>query len=293
MTWIDLASPTPSEVKSLMKEFDLDPLIAEELLSRSFRPKVERKGEHVYVILHFPSMRTSGERPEQEIDFVIGKNFLITARYESIDPLHTFARAFEVNAVLGRGHARHGGHLFVGLVRDIYQSLSYECDGIRRRLQDIEDKIFKGDERSMVVELSMVGRLIHDFRQGLLPHQEMLSSLEPAAGRLFGPEFGYYVRELIGAQERVSRALENLRDSLGELRATNDSLLNTKQNEIMKTLTVLAFVFLPLSFIAGIFGMNSDHIPIIGYKYDFWIIVGLMALVAGGCFVYFKRKDWL
>lgn len=293
LTWIDLVAPAPAEVRALMREFDLDPLIAEELLTPSFKPKVERRGDAIFAVLHFPAPRLAGVRAQQEIDFVIGKHYLITTRYENIDPLHSFAKAFEVSSVLGRGGATHGGHLFASMTKSLYDALGNECDLLHERLTDIEERIFGGDEKNMVIELSHAGRIIFDFNQSLLPHREMLSSLEANASRFFGPEFSYYVRGLIGSYERVLQTLSHLRDSLGELRATNDSLLNTKQNEIMKTLTVLAFVFLPLSFIAGLFGMNTLHNPIVGSPLDFWTIVGGMAVVAAGCFVYFKRKGWL
>lgn len=293
LSWIDLVSPSSSEVAAVTREFGLDPLIAEELLTPSFKSKVERRGDAVYVILHFPALRMSGTRPEQEIDFVVGKHFLITTRYESIDPLHSFAKAFEVNAVLGHHGASHGGHLFVALVRSLYRALGDECTEVRRRLQHIEERIFRGDERGMVVELSHAGRTIHDFRQSLQPHHDMLSSLEPAMGRFFGAEFNYYVRELMGAYERVQSTLTNLHDSLQELRATNDSLLSAKQNEVMKTLTVLTFTFLPLTFIASLFAMDTVHNPIVGNPHDFWMIVGAMAAIGISCIIYFKRKGWL
>ena len=145
----------------------------------------------------------------------------------------------------------------------------------------------------MVVELSHAGRTIHDFTQALLPHHEMLQSLEPVGARFFGSEYAYWVREVIGTYERVQQTLKTLHDSLDELRATNDSLLAAKQNEIMKNFTVLTFVFLPLSFIAGLFGMNTLNNPIIGSGADFWILCGIMLAVAVGCFVYFRHKDWL
>jgi magnesium transporter len=293
LTWIDMVAPTPQEVRALMNEFDIAPNVAQELLSASYKSKVERAGEAVYVILHFPTLRVGlNRRPEQEIDFIIGRKFLITARYENIDPLHTFAKAFEVGTLLGRNHAAHGGHLFASMVQNLYKSLSEECDQVRGKLEEIETRIFGGDERRMVFELSHVARALYDFSRALGPHREMLSSLEPAAGRLWGQEFSYYLREVEGTRARVEHELMSLRDSLKELRATNDSLLNTKQNEIMKNFTILAFLFLPLSFIAGVFGMNTEHNPIIGSNFDFWIIVAGMAFVAAACFVYFRHKDW-
>lgn len=294
VTWIDCVSPTPAEVRSLMQEFNLDPLIAEELLLPSYKSKVERRGEIIYVILHFPVLRGAHRHPEQEIDFVIGKDFLITTHYETIDPLHSFAKAFEVDMVLGKDSATtHGGHLFVSMTKALYRALTNECDTVKKRLWTIEEHIFRGDERRMVAQLSQVGRIIHDFRQSLVPHEEMLTSFEPAGTRLFGPEFSYHLRGLTGAYGRIERTLENLHDSLNELRETNNSLLSAKQNEIMKQFTVLAFVFLPLTFITGLFGMNTNNNPIVGHAFDFWIILGGMLCISLGFVFYFKHKGLL
>jgi magnesium transporter len=291
--WIDLAQPTPAEVRGLMREFDIDPLIAEELLVPSFKPKVERRGDLIYVILHFPILRGMGERQEQEIDFVIGKNFLITTRYANLDPLHAFAQAFEVSTVLGRPVTHlNGGHLFTSMARALYEALISECHTVNRRLQDIEDRVFSGDERRMVIELSQTGRIIHDFREALAPHREMLTSLEPVASRLFGPEFAYYLRDLQGTEERVEGTIDNLHASLIELRETNNSLLSTKQNEIMKTLTVMAFVFLPLTFIGQLFGMSLP-VPLSETSYGFWMVLGIMVVTGTSIFLYFKSKGWL
>ncbi|MDE1924790.1 MAG: CorA family divalent cation transporter [Patescibacteria group bacterium] len=294
LTWIDLVTPTPGEVRALMREFDIDPLIAEELLVPSFKPKVERRGEMIYVILHFPMLASHGSRPEQEVDFIIGRHFLITARYGAVDPLHTFAKAFEVNSLLRHDLSMtHGGHLFATMAQNLYQALRYELEVLDRRLENIEEHIFTGDERKMVVEISQTGRTIHDFRQLLLPHQEMLVSLLQPATKLFGPEYAYYVRGIEGAFERVRGMLEHLRESLIELRETNNSLLSTKQNEIMKTFTVLAFITLPLTLITGIFGMNTRYTPLICNAGDFWIVIGMMMVVGIGFVAYFIRKGWL
>ncbi len=290
LAWIDMVAPTPAEVRTLMHEFDLAPHVAQELLSASYKSKVERVGDTVYAILHFPTLRgRHGGRSEQEIDFIIGKKFLITARYENIDPLHAFAKAFEVGSLLGRTHAAHGGHLFVSMVQNLYRSLLDEADLMRGRLEEIETRIFAGDERRMVFELSRVARALYDFTRALAPHKDMLASLEPAARQLWGQEFSYYLREVEGARARVEHELMSLHGSVHELRRTNDSLLNTKQNDIMKTLTVLNFIFLPITFVAALFAMDTHNNP----TEDFWLILGLMCIITAACVLFFRRKGWL
>ena len=145
----------------------------------------------------------------------------------------------------------------------------------------------------MVVELSHTGRTIHDFREALAPHREMLNSLEPVGSRLFGQDFSYYIRDLKGVEERVERTIDNLYSSLVELRETNNSLLTTKQNEIMKTLTVMAFIVLPLGLIADLFSLNARNIVLNAFTVDFVVILATLCAVAAGLLLYFKRKDWL
>lgn len=293
LVWVDLVAPTPSEVRELTAEFNLNPLVAEELLSVSPKSKVENHGDCLYLVLHFPALRALHPQPEQEIDFIIGKNFLITTRYATIDPLHFFAKAFEARAVLGRGQMTHGGHLFIAMVTALYQALVNECDALKNRLDDIEDQIFSGRERDMVAQLSQLARMIHDFRRILAPHKEMLSSLEGVGDKLFAPGFSYHVRSVVGEYERVRHTLEHLREWLDEMRETNNSLLSTKQNDIMKTLTIMAFITFPLTLFSSLFAIEARDVPIIGLPGDFWIIVGIMFTVAGCFFLFFKYKKWL
>ncbi len=295
LTWIDLVTPTNGEVRQLMEEFGLHPLVAQELLVPSQKSKAEKYEDHLYLVLNFPALHTAAHgHSEQEIDFVIGKNFFISARYENVNPMHSFARSFEAEALVGRNRGPlRGHHLFTSMMKSLYHGLIVECDVLSERLMEIEDRIFSGDERSMVARISSVGRTMHNFKKTLTPHREILESMDLPGEKLFGREFVYYLHSILGEFSRVERTLDHLRESLVELRETNNSLLTTKQNSIMKNFTVLAFVFLPLSFIAGLFGMNTMNNPVVGNPFDFWIIVGLMALIGALCLLYFKRKDWL
>src|SRR5690606_27633900 len=111
VTWIDLESPTKEEVISVVNEFHIHPSIGEELLNPSLRPKAELRGNAIYMIMHFPARTDNPETIiEKEIDFAVGKNFIITAHYESFDPIYEFQKMFKVSAILARhGIGEHAG----------------------------------------------------------------------------------------------------------------------------------------------------------------------------------------
>ena len=293
LTWMDAVAPSPQEINSLVREFGLDHALTGEMSSPTPKSKVERFADCLYLVLHFPALRALHQRPEQEIDFIIGRKFLITVRYENIDPLHFFAKTFEVGAVLSDSSAMHGGHLFTAMARSLYRSLTHECDALYRRLDEAEDQIFAGREREMVAHISRLGRILHDFRRALAPHREMLESLEPAGEKLFGAGFAYHVRSALGEEGRARRTLEHLREWLSELQETNNSLLELKQNDIMKNLTIMAFTTFPLTLISSLFAIGAEHTPIVGMRYDFWIIVGFMLSLMLCFFLFFKYKKWL
>lgn len=294
LTWIDLVAPTPLEVRELMKEFGFNPLVGQELLSVSFKSKVERFDDSIYAVFHFPAgFNGKMERPTHEVDLIIGKNYLITTRYENITPLHTFAKAFEVDSVLGReGQHLHGGHLFAAIMRSLYRTLNLETDSLKQKLEVIEDHIFKGHEKKLVMDISLAGREIYDFSQSLTPHKEMLLSLEAPVARMFGHEFSYYMRSVIAEYERLQETVSDLRDSMIELRETNNSMLSAKQNEVMKNFSVLAFVFVPVSIIMSLFQMGLPGTPLAG-TINFWAALGVLAAITLTLFIFFRKKGWL
>lgn len=295
LTWIDLESPSNDEIKKIMRDYDLHPDVAEEMLSPSLKPKVELYKDFIYLILHFPAIKhTHNKQKVQEIDFVVGKNFLITTRYDTIDAIHKFSKEFEVNTILKKSSiGNHAGFLFYFLVKKLYKSLSHELEYMESNLEKIEGHIFKGKERAMVRALSEANRELIDFKKAITYHEEVLDALEIAGVQMFGKDFTYYLRTVVAEYRRVRDMLRNSREFLAELRATNDSLLTTKQNEVMKILTIMAFVTFPLSLIAGIFGMNTVSTPVIGITGDFWIVLSLMVVITATMFWYFKRKNWL
>lgn len=296
LVWVDVEKPTQEEVRSLMEEFDLHPLVADELLEPTLRPKVDVYPNFIYLILHFSLISHKHEGGhDQEVDFIVGKNFLITTHYDLIDPLHEFSKVFEVNSILEKTDmGKHAGFLLFYLLKELYGMLDRELEHISRDFNEIEHKIFAGKERQMVNEISHLNRDLLNLKQTLRPHKEVLESFEIAGAKLFGQDFSYYLRTLTGEFYRVSAMLDGHRETLAELRDTNDSLLTTKTNDIMKTLTVTAFIILPLTFIGQLFGMGFVNTPLVSNPNGFWVVVSAMGSVGVLLFGYFKFfKKWM
>jgi len=293
LTWIDLVAPSPEEVRLVMHEFGFNPTIGQELLSVSIKSKAERYDDSLYLVLHFPMLHGSRmRRVMKEVDIVIGKEYLITARYEDVAALSNFAKAFEVESVLAPDGRVHGGHLFAVIMRNLYDALLSESDEIHAELLNIEERLFDGDEKHLVMEISEVGRVIYDFRQGLLPHREVFKSIEAPLTHLFGHEYASYLREVSAEYERVLDEAEGLRDSMIELRQTNNSMLSAKQNEVMKLFSILAFVFVPASLIMTLYQMGLPGTPFEGHV-NFWAVFGSLGALTLIFIVYCERKGWL
>jgi len=294
LVWIDLESPSRNEVQDVMNEFAIAPLIAEELLLPSTKPRVEFYDKYAYLVLHFPALRHSHKTREQEIDFVVGHNFLITTHYDTIDPLHKFSKVFEVNSLLDKSNlGNHAGYMLFYMLKKLYQAVEHEVEYIRHDLAFVEEHIFSGHEVKMVTALSRSARDLLSLRQRIEPHREVLRDFEAGGAHFFGADFAPYVRALSDEYYRVHNHIMRETESVHELRETNNSLLSTKQNETMRVLTIMALLTFPLALFVAIFDINAKSNPIIGLPYDFWIIVGAVFVIGAIMLWYFRHKKWL
>ena len=289
--WTDLNSPTKEELDSLMLTENLDPLILKDLLAPTPKQYAKEFDQGIYAVLHIPFFKHSHSvSVEQEIDFIITERGLITARYDSIDAVHYFGKQVEVNEVLQK---QNGSHLFFGLMKEIYRFLFDEIDYTKDWLKEIDKNIFEGYEKEMVFSISAASRNILSLQRTIGPHELVIKKLITIGKNRFGESFEREALIMLDEWQRLIFELKNISDMLYDLRETNNSILSTKQNEIMKIFTILAFVTFPLSLIAAIFGMNTSFIPIVGLSYDFWLVIGLMILISLAMFSYFKYKKWM
>lgn len=293
LTWIDIENPTKDQILHLASEYDIPSLVIDETLKETERSKVDKYDNLIYLILHFPILHEDGSVKEKEIDFVLGRDYIITVHYEPIENLASFANLFEPDSILESGiKGNHSGYLFLHMISHLYNSSLVELEDINIHLKKIEHEIFSGKEENMVQEISKVNRKLLDFKQAIRFHREILKSFESAGREFYGIAFTYYLSSITGEFEKVHSMLDSHKEILNDLRVTNDSLLTTKTNETIKTLTIMTFIILPLSLITGIFGMNSEVVFITNSK-DFIFVIFAMVLTGLVMFIYFKNKKWL
>jgi magnesium transporter len=294
VTWVDSEIPTKDEARELMTEYNLSPEVAQDILLPTFKDKIVTYDDYIYLVLHFPAFKhTHSKSHRQEIDFVLSKKFIITNRYESIDSMEKYAKIFEVNSILDKSKSETGpGEIFLAMIRTIYQSLSDELDSINYLLREAEKNIFAGKEKAMVFELSRIGREIINFNHIINPHGDILETLKQESKHFFNKEFTIELETVINEYYKISKILEHVNEILRELRETNNSLLSTKQNEIMKTLTVFTFFALPFSIITGFFQMNTKFTPFVNTTNDWYFIVGVEFIVMLIVFTIAKKKKW-
>ena len=294
--YLDVYNPTSDEVKEIMRDYHLDPGVAEEILSPSLKPRVERYSDYFYMILHFPAFKQShaDNSHSQEIDFIISKKFFITVRYDVNESIERFVKKIDVDSITSKVEIGHPSlFLFFNLTERLYNASMFELQSAETDLKEIEDKVFAGQEKDMVFALSRFGRNMLEFRQTITSHKDVLKSLEKSWRSVFGDIYTHHIDRMMASYFKVKNTHNMVKDTMQEVRLTNDSLLTTKQNETMKVFTILAFVTFPLTLVAGLFGMNTKDTPFLGAENDFWIILGSMGLVTLVMFLYFRWKRWL
>ncbi|MDB4992253.1 MAG: Magnesium transporter [Parcubacteria group bacterium] len=297
ITWVDMESPTRQELDDVIAEFGIDPRIEEEIISPTPYPVVVDTENYVYLVLHFPTTDPNGGAKSQEIDFIAGKHFLITCRYELITTIHSLHKVFESEELLGIGGKRKPSNadLIERVLRHLYSAISEEAEQFARMLERIEEDIFSGRERATVRSISLVGRVLLRFDTTLARHTEPLKEFlkQLSSPVFFGKSFEEHAAHIEAEHTHAITIVTSYREVAAELRETNDSILSTLQNEIIQRLTVVTFAAVPLTIIAGLFGMNISGIPLANSSHGFFVVVGLMVITVLVLITYFKAKKWI
>ncbi|MGH7175406.1 MAG: magnesium transporter CorA family protein [Minisyncoccia bacterium] len=295
-TWADLEQPSPEEVAAAAKEFGLSSRFVDEISSPSPVPLALAESDSALLVLHFPTRDAEDDDArEQEIDLVVGHNFLLTVRYEVIAPLHSLHKSLEAHEMLGVAGKLGADDLLELVLGKIFDAARDRAKHIALRTSSIERGLFGGAERDTIREISLLNREFLHLEAAIADNEDPLTHFLAAVERrgFFGPHFTERATRISAEREHVARLANTHRKIASELQATNATLLNARQNEIVKTLTVMAFMTFPLGLVASIFSMDTRDTPIVGLPGGFWIILGIMILMAVGFFIYFRARRWL
>lgn len=297
-TWVDLEAASPEELRAVVEEFGIDPEIEEEIIAPTPYPLFAVFPDYVFLVLHFPTASLEGGARVQEIDIIVGKDFVITARYELVGSIQSLHKAFEAEELLGsnlRVSKKESVTLIERVLRRLYGAMGEEVEATARVLERIEKDIFSGKEAETVRKISEVGRVLLRFDTTLTRHQEPLEKfLETLSSTaFFGKRFALSASRIEAERTHVAGIVSAFRAVLSELRTTNDSLLSSSQEGVMKTFTAISVVFLPLTLIAAIFGMHTEYEPLTGHPLDFWIILSIMAVTGLLLIIFMRLKRWL
>ena len=229
--WIDLTKPTTDELESVINEFQIDPLLAHELLFPEEMRRVEVRNSDVHFALNAPYL----------VDFILGPDLVITVHYEGVPALDRFAKHMEVETILGKkfkGNARD--RIFFGILGELMEGLFHELSYTEEMIENIEREIFKGHEKKVVFDISELSRHLLDLKKSVTPYRDVFHTLEQGGEKIYGSEFGFYVRGIIEEFLRIESSLRNQMETLTALRETNDALLSVKQNQTTKLLAIIA-----------------------------------------------------
>ncbi|MDP1689762.1 MAG: CorA family divalent cation transporter [bacterium] len=294
--WVDLEQPTSDEIQRVAREFSISERIEAELLSPTPSSLVAGDEGTALLILHFPTPSSEGiGSKNQEIDFIIGRNFVVTVRYEVVVPLHNLKKLLETQKIVDHRSTIATDVLLEILFAHLYTAVRDHTDHAAVDLARVERDMFDGRERNTVREISNVSREFLHLESALVNQEESLGHfLKMLAERdFFGASFAGRAQRIETERVQVVRLIKTHRAIATELRETNLALLGARQNEIMKTLTVITFIFLPLELITFVFSMHAPGTPLEQNPNAFWIITSSMLIIGALITIFVAKKRWL
>jgi magnesium transporter len=290
--WVDLDQPTADEAKILSEVFHFHELAIEDALSALHHPKVESYGDYLYLILHGIDFKASEHCfTTKDIDFFLGEQFLVTVHpgvSRSIGRVGTVCS--RDSRVLGEGP----GMLLYRIVDTMVDNYRPEVDKLSEKLDDLEEEVFEHPNTQLARRILNFKKDISSLRQIVLPQRDVVGRLARREFPLISEQLAYGVRDVHDHLVRLSDEAMFFQDRITSLLDANLAIVSNQLNSIMKILTVIATIFMPLTFITGLYGMNVDlpHFGLGGVTM-FWVLMGIMVAIVAGMLVYFRRRSWI
>ncbi|MEM0516795.1 MULTISPECIES: magnesium/cobalt transporter CorA [Aequorivita] len=292
ITWINVNGlSNTQDIIALGNHFELHPLIQEDIVSTYQRPKIDEYEEYLFIVfkmLHYDNEQLTIEH----ISMVVGKDYVVTLQEAEGDVFNDLRDRLEN----GKGRIRNAGadYLMFAILDAVVDNYFSVIEFLSNKVELLEDKLFDDKEDPNITEeIQELKKEILKIRRAVLPLREVINRLEKIETSLIEERTNKYIRDLYDHIIQVNESVEIYRDMIWGLMDMYMTTISNKMNEVMKVLTIMASIFIPLTFMAGIYGMNFDHMPELHFRYGYYYLWGAMILVFFGLLWYFKRKKWL
>jgi len=286
--WIEAVEPDAAERALLREKLGLHELALGDALEKEHPPVFREFDDHVFIIVHAPA--TSEQRSTRKVALFLGKTWVVTLLRKPaplLDPLIEQMR-------------RHPNHYLVAPERVAHAILSHMADVFEERVDELIDRAEGLEEeatervsRDLLPRLHQLRRRSAHFARVVRVQRDVYQSIARGDSPFFSREIAPYLRDVADHMLRIYDLLESVRDGILAARDTYLTAVNNQLNLAMRTLTAVATILLPLGLVAGVFGMNFEHLPLLKDPRGFWIVVAGMAALAGVMAVFFKRRSWL
>jgi magnesium transporter len=295
--WLDVVGlGSIDAVKSLAKTFELHALALEDALHQRQHPKTETYGDTVFMVMRLPHVREDATAFEQ-VSLFLGPDFVVTFQEEEADCFDSIR-----DRIRGaRGRIRHDGadYLAYALLDAAIDQYLPLADSIGDRIDQMEREILSTPDGNAVERLLDLRGDISQLRRNVAPSRDAIAAMDSIAGTLVSDNTKLYLRDCQDHLVQLQDLVEGYHDAIFTLVSLHLSVSSQRMNEAMRVLTVFAALFMPLSFMAGVYGMNFDpdaspyNMPELGWGWGYPAVLVAMLLVAGGMFVFFRRRGWL
>lgn len=294
ISWLNILNPSEEDFDFLKEKFKLKKETLDYLGSSINRNLIEENSNYFFTVYHIPLFDGKDHNSRlAEIDFIVTKNTVITISQEEIQPLEELFAQLKAEDKKGALAHLSSEKLFYEILHKSLVFSLRQLGHIKDKIKNIDASIFQNKEKEMIQRISYIKRDILNQRLIARPQKTFLKSLMVRKPTFFSENSLDYFQDLLRDHYLIWDTLDDFKETIESLEATNNTLFESKTNERMKVFTVLAFFTFPLSLVVNLFSMNTIYTPLVNNPYGFWIIAVALVLIALSFYTIFKIKKWL
>ncbi|WP_324719039.1 magnesium/cobalt transporter CorA [Salinimicrobium sp. HB62] len=292
-TWINIDGlSNTAEIEKIGKYYDLHPLIIEDIVNTNQRPKIDEYSDYFFIVAKMLYYREDGRLENEHISMVLGKNYVITFQEAGGDVFDGVRE--RLSKAKGRIRSRGADYLVFALLDAIVDNYFVVVEEMSDKIEAMEERVFDPQPNDdITLEIQELKRTMLRIRRAVNPLREVVSRLEKMDHELIQEQTINYLKDLYDHMLQVSENIEIYREMTWGLMDMYMTSISNKMNEVMKVLTIMASIFIPLTFLAGIYGMNFEYMPELHFKFSYPILLVIMSVLIVGMLIYFRRKRWL